>query len=267
MSTSAPSSAPSPAPAPKRSHGKSSGYQPVQQDEANDEVELQMEMDALEPATLPSSRHDRHYRNVTYILCACVIVLLASTVYLALPMSFTGHGSGACRQVDVPQYFQTSPELWPGPTATGKAAFMAQTRTFDPTATYVPNEPLQTSVPIDGMGVDSPSIFKMMGFLSPYSPSPGFGVDEYPLPIGADIIQVQMLSRHGSRYPTTGSNVVKLGERIAETADSATFKGSLGFLKDWRYRLGAEILVPKGRQELYDSGEPSFFTERLDDLI
>ncbi|GAO18775.1 hypothetical protein UVI_02052590 [Ustilaginoidea virens] len=164
------------------------------------------------------------------------------------PASEAGHGH------DVPQYFQTSPELWAGPTATGRAPFMAQSRTFEPTATFVPNEPLQTSLPIDGMGSGNKSIFNMMGYLSPYVPSPGFGVDEFPLPSGAELIQVHMLSRHGSRYPTGGSEVAALGKKLANA--SKTFKphGSLAFLEHWQYQLGAEILVPKGRQELFDSG-------------
>ncbi|KAK3336161.1 histidine phosphatase superfamily [Cercophora scortea] len=157
---------------------------------------------------------------------------------------------------DVPQYFQTSPELWAGPTATGRAPFLAQTRTFNPSATYVPNAPLVTDVPIQGMAAQNESIFDNMGYLSPYLPSPGFGVDEYPLPAGADIIQLQMLSRHGSRYPTVGSNVNDFGDRIAAAAGAGQFRamGDLAFLNDWKYQLGSEILVPKGRQELFDSG-------------
>jgi hypothetical protein len=136
---------------------------------------------------------------------------------------------------------------------------MAQTRVIDldGTATYVPNEPLQTSIPIEGMQQGNESIFRMMGYLSPYSPSPGFGVAEYPMPPDAEIVQVQMLSRHGARYPTTGSDVQVLAERIANASKSGDFnpKGPLAFLQNWKYELGANILVPKGRQELYDSGE------------
>jgi len=135
---------------------------------------------------------------------------------------------------------------------------MAQTRVIDldGTATYVPNEPLQTSIPIEGMQQGNESIFRMMGYLSPYSPSPGFGVAEYPMPPDAEIVQVQMLSRHGARYPTTGSDVQVLAERIANASKSGDFnpKGPLAFLQNWKYELGANILVPKGRQELYDSG-------------
>lgn len=70
-----------------------------------------------------------------------------------------------CRLPDVPQYFQTSPQLWAGPTPTGKAPFLAQTVVFDPTATYVPNEPLRTSMPVVGMGTQDENIFKHMGFV------------------------------------------------------------------------------------------------------
>jgi hypothetical protein len=134
---------------------------------------------------------------------------------------------------------------------------MAQTRVFEPTAaaTFVPNDPLQTSIPIEGMTEGNKSIFKMMGHLSPYSPSPGFGVDEYPIPEGAAIIQIQMLSRHGARYPNPDSDAAELGGRIANASGKFNTKGPLGFLMDWKYELGQDILVPKGRQELFDSGE------------
>jgi hypothetical protein len=68
------------------------------------------------------------------------------------------------------------------------------------------------------------------------------------LPDGAEIVQVQMLSRHGSRYPTTGSNVDALGKKIAAAKGQGGFKatGALSFLNDWKYQLGYEILVPRG---------------------
>ncbi|KAB8302460.1 hypothetical protein EYC80_005868 [Monilinia laxa] len=94
---------------------------------------------------------------------------------------------------NVPQYFQTTPELWAGPTATGRAPFLAQTNpvSFAPTVTFVPNSPLETAQPIVGQGHNE-SIFQLMGHLSPYLPNPsGFGVAEYPLPPGAKIAQLQ----------------------------------------------------------------------------
>ena len=106
-----------------------------------------------------------------------------------------GKGSEDCRttSIKVPQYFQTSPNPWAGPTATGRAPFLAQTNpvSFAPTATFAPNTPLETAEPIVGQGQNE-SIFHLMGQLSPYFPNPsGFGVAEYPLPAGANISQLQ----------------------------------------------------------------------------
>jgi len=163
------------------------------------------------------------------------------------------------KSTHVPQYFQTSPELWPGPTATGRAPFLAATNpvSFATTRTYIANEPLETGEPIEGMKEGDESIFRKMGHLSGYFANPrGFGVDEFRIrsELGEKISMVQMLSRHGSRYPTSGLNVQVFAERIAAAKGTFGATGPLKFLNDWSYQLGAEILVPKGRQELFDSG-------------
>nr|XP_036585291.1 3-phytase a precursor [Colletotrichum truncatum]KAF6795188.1 3-phytase a precursor [Colletotrichum truncatum] len=232
--------------------------------------------DATFPIDLSDDDHhvspnERSYRRATVAIGLAILLTLLGFVIAFVVLGFAWDVGGVrkgpsgiwknlsddecpCRpDDDVPQYFRTSPELWAGPTATGKPAFMAQTRVL-PTGSYVPNAPLQTDVPIKGMSGANESIFNMMGYLTPYQPSPGFGVEEYALPEGADIVQVQMLSRHGSRYPTLGSNVFDFGQRIAKAQDKLKVKGALGFLKNWKYQLGHEILVPKGRQELFDSG-------------
>ncbi|KAI7166084.1 hypothetical protein D0869_13345 [Hortaea werneckii] len=159
----------------------------------------------------------------------------------------------------IPQYYQTSPELFPGPTPTGEPAFLAQTNPAPfPSTTYIPPSPLETQVPIQG-NKDDGNIFHMMGQLSHYFPNPdGFGVDEYPLPQNATIKQLNMLSRHGARYPTTGSGAPMLAEKITNyttgVLGDVEFTGPLSFLNKWQYKLGAEILVPVGKQELFDSG-------------
>jgi hypothetical protein len=63
-----------------------------------------------------------------------------------------------------------------------------------------------------------------------------------------------MLSRHGSRYPTLDSSVQSFAEKIANASGNLRATGQLSFLNDWKYQLGHEILVPRGRQELFDSG-------------
>jgi hypothetical protein len=146
------------------------------------------------------------FRNVFLVIFSCVVVygtyrVLFHDIYL---LTSAGRPQGAylwesaspisAESASVPQYFQTSPELWAGPTATGRAPFLAQTNpiSFGPSATYVPNTPLETALPIVG-NTQNQSIFHLMGQLSPYFPNPiGFGVQEYPLPPGANITQVQV---------------------------------------------------------------------------
>ena len=145
-----------------------------------------------------------------------------------------------------------------GPTATGRAPFLAETNPapFGASKDFVPNTPLETSLPIVGDTTNA-SIFQLMGNVSPYFPNPiGFGVYEYPLPAGANISQVHMVHRHGSRYPTTNSSTEALGSRLTALAKNGTakFTGALSFLNTYSYGLGTEILVPVGRQELFDSG-------------
>lgn len=78
----------------------------------------------------------------------------------------------------------------------------------------------------------------------------GFGVQEYPLPPGANITEVQMLHRHGSRYPTSGSSITTFGAKILNSTKAGNnFTGALSFLNTWSYQLGAEILVPIGQRE------------------
>lgn len=159
----------------------------------------------------------------------------------------------------VPDYFQTTPEVFAGPTITASIApFLAQTNPapFGQEASFVPNAPLETALPIAG-NTNQSSIFQLMGQLSPNFPNPvGFGCDEYPLPPGANITMVNLLHRHGARYPTGGSSAYQFGSKVEglTTKGTAKWSGDLSFLKTWKMQLGTEILVPRGRQELFDSG-------------
>ncbi|OJJ45779.1 hypothetical protein ASPZODRAFT_143661 [Penicilliopsis zonata CBS 506.65] len=154
-----------------------------------------------------------------------------------------------------PNWFQTTPELYAGTTETGSAPFLAETNPVTFTGvSYTPNYPLQTSEPIQG--ANGQNIFHWMGNLSPYYPSvDGFGVEEYPLPSGTNITQMHLLQRHGSRYPSSSEGLATWGEKIMNlTAKGTKFTDNLAFLNDWSYGLGLEILVARGRQELFDSG-------------
>jgi hypothetical protein len=151
-----------------------------------------------------SSKVNQTLKNSLLFLGICVIFLCTFTMLsnnFFMLASLGAAGTATLSSMDassaptkVPQYFQTSPELWAGPTATGRAPFLAQTNpvSFAPTVTFVPNTPLETAEPIVGQGQNQ-SIFQLMGQLSPYFPNPsGFGVAEYPLPPGANITHVQV---------------------------------------------------------------------------
>lgn len=58
-----------------------------------------------------------------------------------------------------------------GPTATGRAPFLAMTNPAPFGASYVANTPLETALPIQGNSQNK-SIFQLMGQLSPYAPNP-----------------------------------------------------------------------------------------------
>ncbi|KAB8235574.1 histidine phosphatase family protein [Aspergillus alliaceus] len=159
-----------------------------------------------------------------------------------------------------PNWFQTRPQSFQGPTATGVAPFLALTNPAPfGYRTYLPNHPIETSQPIPG--ARGRNAFHSMGNLSPYhSDERGFGVDEYPRPVGSNITQMHMLHRHGSRYPSTGEALDKWAKNISfAIAQGTVFTGPLAFLTKWSYPLGAEILVPNGRQELFDSGVLNYF--------
>ncbi|TVY30406.1 3-phytase A [Lachnellula hyalina] len=140
------------------------------------------------------------------------------------------------------QYFDPNPEIYPGPTATGRAPFTAQ----------------ETMAPMGEK--NNKTIQQMFGHLSPYSPNIiGFGVEEQPLPPGANIIQVHTLHRHGSRYPTVNTNVQGFGGKMAKISGKYNATGSLSFLNTWSYGLGEEIMVPQGRLQLFESGVNHYY--------
>lgn len=147
----------------------------------------------------------RNVRNFLLAAASCLALYVSYSVLAQrmLVMCMSGHPDLSIKDRQcpvitptstVPQYFQTSPELWAGPTATGAAPFLAQTNpvSFPPTGVFVPNTPLETAGPIVGQDGNE-TIFRLMGKLSPYAPNiDGFGVAEYPLPPGAQISQVQV---------------------------------------------------------------------------
>lgn len=216
---------------------------------------------AREELPLPQNFFHRHPKTTSWaikMLIAFLVLLSALSLTRAAVLEKKQAASTASSSTTrVPQVFQTTPELFAGPTATGRAPFLAQSNPAPfGVASFVANHPLETAIPIVG-NTQNASIFQQMGNVSPYFSNPsGFGVNEMPLPAGANITQLHMLHRHGSRYPTSNSGVQKFGATLTALAanKTANFTGQLAFLNSFSYGLGVEILVPIGQQELFDSG-------------
>ncbi|KAF1831309.1 3-phytase A precursor [Decorospora gaudefroyi] len=168
----------------------------------------------------------------------------------------------ASKSSGVPDYFVTDDGHFQGPTQTGDAPFLAQTN-LAPFAgvSYIPNTPLETQIPIMGNS-ENRNIFQSLANISPYFPNPrGFGVNEYSVPPGSNVTWLNMVHRHGSRYPEVSGEAAErtLGKKLADAAGKFTGHGELSFLNDWKFMLGAEILVPNGKQELFTSGTLHYY--------
>lgn len=56
-----------------------------------------------------------------------------------------------------------------------------------------------------------------------------------------------------------GSNVEGFAAKMAGMEDRFVAGGGLSFLNHWTYGLGAEILVPSGRLQLFESGVHRYY--------
>ncbi|EJD01856.1 phosphoglycerate mutase-like protein [Fomitiporia mediterranea MF3/22] len=142
-----------------------------------------------------------------------------------------------------------------GPTPTGDEAELVTT------ATSLPK--VADALPLlNPSTFDNKSSFNVLQSLANLSPM--FSIDSLGLPkssalipAGCDITQVHLLFRHGARYPTLGSLPAAFATKLHNSTISGTgftAKGKLKFLNTWPYKLGAEILTPFGRQQLFDLG-------------
>lgn len=195
------------------------------------------------------------------LVIAIALVLLGGVFYFAL-------GDSEALQGGAKKIWSYGGEVWkggsvpytfpgdvghPGPTATGAPGQLEEEDKLTGTRPS-PEIPVETHLPTSQYGSFKP--FDHMGPLTPYKPSDGFGVDDakyHALPASCKIEQVHMLHRHGSRYPTSYSPAIEIQKMLA-AKPRPTFSGPLDFLNTYEYRLGKELLVPLGRQQLYDSG-------------
>ncbi|TFK56975.1 phosphoglycerate mutase-like protein [Heliocybe sulcata] len=146
---------------------------------------------------------------------------------------------------------------YPGPTPTGDEA--AAIETAPATSLMESVYPLTDPVPAGGETPDF-EVIKYWGNLSPWYSVPagahGLPYASPQIPSGCSINQAHLLHRHGARYPTSGSGPANFAAKLHSVATTSGFKasGPLAFLATWEYRLGAEILTPFGREQMYDLG-------------
>lgn len=149
-----------------------------------------------------------------------------------------------------------------GATPTGAEPFAIQTaspRSFQNYPKVDENfYPLFRPVASDGNSSFNPMIH--WGNLGPrYSVDPNFynlSSASPVVPSGCAIDQVQIVMRHGSRYPSSGERPGILAVQIQNATKAGTFSasGPLSFLNEWEYLLGQDILNPFGRQQCYQLG-------------
>ncbi|KAF8549949.1 acid phosphatase [Imleria badia] len=89
--------------------------------------------------------------------------------------------------------------------------------------------------------------------------SPWFPVATYvPPPAGCQVIQVNLLQRHGARYPTTSSGKA-IQKSVKKLQGAAEFKDpNLTFVSQYEYTLGTDDLVPYGAAQSFDAGQEHF---------
>ncbi|EKM60000.1 uncharacterized protein PHACADRAFT_87656 [Phanerochaete carnosa HHB-10118-sp] len=89
--------------------------------------------------------------------------------------------------------------------------------------------------------------------------SPYFPLAEYELPpVGCQINQVNILQRHGARFPTSGASQLIVAA-LAKIQSVQSFEDpSLQFLETFIYDLGVNNLVPFGAEQSFDAGQLAF---------
>ncbi|CUM66901.1 uncharacterized protein PRCAT00004586001 [Priceomyces carsonii] len=101
--------------------------------------------------------------------------------------------------------------------------------------------------------VDQYNIVRFLGGSAPYVQRQGYGIST-DIPDGCSYEQVQLLSRHGERYPSKSSG--KLYHKIYNKlkAYNQTFQGSLSFMNDYDYFVTDDNYYEKETTPLNSEG-------------
>ncbi|GAA6015338.1 hypothetical protein JCM10207_008954 [Rhodosporidiobolus poonsookiae] len=92
--------------------------------------------------------------------------------------------------------------------------------------------------------------------LGPYSPWAAAGTYQ-DAPAGCTIDMVNILQRHGQRYPTANAGK-KISASVAKLQAATSLTGDLTFVKNYKYALSADNLTPGGAAEAYQSGQEAY---------
>ncbi|KAF5369717.1 hypothetical protein D9615_010152 [Tricholomella constricta] len=108
------------------------------------------------------------------------------------------------------------------------------------------------------LGLNAPSLlFKLPKSWAQYSPY--FPVEEYgDPPQHCRVTQVNIIQRHGARYPTSGSAKMIVAALNKLLSVEEFTDDRLNFLKDYNYRLGENDLLPFGARESQLAGQVHF---------
>lgn len=154
-----------------------------------------------------------------------------------------------------PALFPSEPQVgFEGPTPTGNEAEAIQT--VPALAQNTGYYPLLNPGAKDNKNTNLP---RLWGNLSPWFSVPSHGLPKASpqIPDGCKLNQVHLLHRHGARYPTTGAPPSAFATKVHAAVTNGTgftATGPLSFLNTWKYQLGAELLTPFGREQLFNLG-------------
>ncbi|KAJ7596916.1 histidine phosphatase superfamily [Mycena floridula] len=143
-----------------------------------------------------------------------------------------------------------------GPTPTGdEAAAIVTAPVFAKLDNIFPLVQPKTA---DNKARNSFDILGHLGNLGPVQSVSSFGLPKSSpnIPKSCQIDAIHVIYRHGARYPTSGSAPAEFAAGLHAIADSTGFNasGPLAFLNTWTFKLGAEILTPFGRGQLFNLG-------------
>ncbi|KAF8581012.1 phosphoglycerate mutase-like protein [Ramaria rubella] len=95
--------------------------------------------------------------------------------------------------------------------------------------------------------------------------SPVFPLEAYKRPVECEITQVNILQRHGARFPTSGAGT-RIVAAVAQLQNaSEIYDPRLDFVKSYVYDLGHDDLIGFGAAQSFDAGQEAF--ERYSHLV